>query len=267
MAASSAALARPIDPIGRTRPPTSSSAWRRTRTAIPRGKAQKMDLFDFVNLAADMGLDGVEPTSYYFPPDVDPDYLPGSSSTPSCSGWTSRARRSATISACPPGPSATSSSRCVADLDRPRRRARRAGDPDLRRQRAEGRGRGRDGRPGDRGDQGVAPHAAEKGVTLALENHGGITATPEQLPQAGPRREGPRTSASTSTPATSTATTPTPRSPSSPPTPVNVQVKTEIRRRGKPKEEADLARSSSASSARRGTRATSSSNTRRPRTR
>ena len=34
-----------------------------------------MDLFDFVDLAADMGLDGVELTSYYFPPDVDADYL------------------------------------------------------------------------------------------------------------------------------------------------------------------------------------------------
>ncbi len=35
-----------------------------------------MDLFDFVNLAADMVLDAVvELTSYYFPPDVDNDYL------------------------------------------------------------------------------------------------------------------------------------------------------------------------------------------------
>jgi len=28
-----------------------------------------------VNLAADMGLDAVEPTSYYFPQDVTTDYL------------------------------------------------------------------------------------------------------------------------------------------------------------------------------------------------
>ena len=37
------------------------------------------------------------------------------------------------------------------------------------------------GRASHRGDQCVAPYAAEKGVTLALENHGGITATPGQI--------------------------------------------------------------------------------------
>src|SRR4029077_231163 len=31
--------------------------------------------FQFVDLAADMGLDGVEPTSYYFPKDVSADYM------------------------------------------------------------------------------------------------------------------------------------------------------------------------------------------------
>ncbi len=55
-----------------------------------------MDLFDFVNLAADMGLDGVELTSYYFPTDVTPEYLHRLCSTPSCSAWISREPRSAT---------------------------------------------------------------------------------------------------------------------------------------------------------------------------
>ena len=39
------------------------------------GPNPSMDLFDFVNLAADLGLDAVEPTSYYFPENVSPDYL------------------------------------------------------------------------------------------------------------------------------------------------------------------------------------------------
>ena len=42
---------------------------------VPHRQKVQIDLFEFVNLAADMALDGVEPTSYYFPPDVTPDYL------------------------------------------------------------------------------------------------------------------------------------------------------------------------------------------------
>ena len=74
-----------------------------------------------------MGLDAVEPTSYYFPADVDADYLhrlKQHAFLPRAS--TSRARRSATTSACRPAPSATSSSRSratwidhAAELDAP----------------------------------------------------------------------------------------------------------------------------------------------------
>jgi hypothetical protein len=69
-------LARAIPPIGRTRRShlklsLAAYSYRRYLTA----KTPKFDLFDFVNLAADMALDGVEPTSYYFPPDVTVDYL------------------------------------------------------------------------------------------------------------------------------------------------------------------------------------------------
>ena len=42
---------------------------------VNRSRCAKFDLFEFDNLAADMGLNGVEPTSYYFPPNVSPDYL------------------------------------------------------------------------------------------------------------------------------------------------------------------------------------------------
>src|SRR3954463_205943 len=39
------------------------------------GDKKSMDLFDFVDHAADLGVDAVELTSYYFPDDVDNDYL------------------------------------------------------------------------------------------------------------------------------------------------------------------------------------------------
>src|SRR6202035_3386715 len=81
LAAGWAALANPrllkaIPPIGRTRPShlklsIAAYSYRQYLTTKP----PKLDLFDFVNLAADMALDGVEPTSYYFPADVTTDYL------------------------------------------------------------------------------------------------------------------------------------------------------------------------------------------------
>src|SRR4051794_37387078 len=65
-----------VPPIGRTRPAhyKLSLAAYSYRDSLS-GKSPRIDLFDFVNLAADMELDAVELTSYYFPPDVDRDYL------------------------------------------------------------------------------------------------------------------------------------------------------------------------------------------------
>src|SRR4051794_17985487 len=68
--------ARAIPPIGRTRPShlkLSLAAY--SFRDFLGGKAPRMDLFDFVNLCADMALDGTELTSYYFPPDPTPEYL------------------------------------------------------------------------------------------------------------------------------------------------------------------------------------------------
>src|SRR5437764_12337116 len=69
-------LARAIPPIGRTRPShlklsIAAYSYRDYLTSKP----PRMTLFDYANLAADMGLDAIEPTSYYFPPDVDSAYL------------------------------------------------------------------------------------------------------------------------------------------------------------------------------------------------
>ena len=70
-------LAMAIPPFARSRPSHMklSLAAYSYRDYLTGKKSPKLDLFDFVNLAADMALDGVEPTSYYFPPDVTSDYL------------------------------------------------------------------------------------------------------------------------------------------------------------------------------------------------
>ncbi len=64
------------DPIGRSRPShlkLSIAAY--SYRQFLQGEKKSMDLFDFANLAADMRLDAIEPTSYYFPSDVDTAYL------------------------------------------------------------------------------------------------------------------------------------------------------------------------------------------------
>jgi hypothetical protein len=78
-AAGPVVLARPaaaVGPIGRTRPSQfqlSPAAYSfRDRLTGPN---TTMDLFGFVDLAADLGLDAIEPTSYYFPEHVTTDDL------------------------------------------------------------------------------------------------------------------------------------------------------------------------------------------------
>ena len=64
-----AAGAAAIEPIGRTRPShlkLSLAAY--SYRHLLEGPNRSMDLFAFADLAADMGLDAIEPTSYYFPP-------------------------------------------------------------------------------------------------------------------------------------------------------------------------------------------------------
>ncbi len=89
-AAASSSLRRARPRSASPRPPGPSTRSRRTRPShlklsiaaysyrdslLPKGKPPTMDLFGFCDLAADMGLDGVELTSYYFPPDVKPAYF------------------------------------------------------------------------------------------------------------------------------------------------------------------------------------------------
>lgn len=63
-----------VAPIGRKRPShlkISCAAY----SFRKRLKGGKMDLFDFIEFCADQEMDGTELTSYYFPPDPTPDYF------------------------------------------------------------------------------------------------------------------------------------------------------------------------------------------------
>src|SRR3954452_24392691 len=191
-AAASPSMARDasaIPPLGRTRPghlklSLAAYSYRKFLAA----KSPQMDLFDFVNLAADMALDAVELTSYYFPPDVKDEYLHRLKQHAFTIGLDVSGTSVGNDFCVPPGPGRDKQMELVrtwvdhaAELDAPVIRIFAGKVP-----------------KGESEEVAVAraiegikaslPYAAEKGVTLALENHGGITATPEQsmkLFQAG----------------------------------------------------------------------------------
>jgi sugar phosphate isomerase/epimerase len=238
-------FARPaaaIPPIGRTRPghlklSLAAYSYRQFLT----GKSPRMDLFDFVNLAADMALDAVELTSYYFPADVDSEYLHRLKQHAFVLGLDVSGTSVGNDFCVAPGPERDKQLALVrtwvdhaAELDAPVIRIFAGRVP---------RGESEETAVA-RAIEGIRaslPYAAEKGVTLALENHGGITATPEQFLTLVKAIDAPNFGVNldtgnfhTSDPYADLARIA--------PYAVNAQVKTEITRAGKPKEEADLAR-------------------------
>jgi sugar phosphate isomerase/epimerase len=233
---------RAIPPIGRTRPShlklsLAAYSYRQYLT----GKSPKMDLFDFVNLAADMALDAVEPTSYYFPPDVDADYLHRLKQHAFLLGLDISGTSVGNNFCVPPGSERDKQLALVrtwvdraADLDAPVIRIFAGNVP-----------------KGDSQEAAVAravegikdalPYAATKGVTLALENHGGITATPAQILKLIKAVDAPNFGVNLDT-GNFRGDDPYAELAELAPYAVNVQVKTEVTRKGKGKEDADLAR-------------------------
>jgi len=231
-----------IPPLGRTRPghlklSLAAYSYRKFLAA----KSPQMDLFDFVNLAADMALDAVELTSYYFPPDVKDDYLHRLKQHAFVLGLDVSGTSVGNNFCVPPGPERDKQLALVrtwvdhaAELDAPVIRIFAGTVP-----------------KGETEETAVAraiegiraslPYAAEKGVTLALENHGGITATPDQLLKLVEAIDAPNFGVNLDTGNFRTAD-PYADLARIAPSAINVQVKTEITRAGKPKEEADLAR-------------------------
>jgi sugar phosphate isomerase/epimerase len=235
--------ARAIPPIGRTR----SSHFKLSIAAYSyrdylTAKPPKMDLFDYVNLAADMGLDAVEPTSYYFPPDVTTEYLHRLKQHAFVLGLDISGTAIGNNFCLPSGPKRDE------QLAKTREWIDRAAELDAPVIRIFAGNVPRDATE----DQAVAwaiegikeslPYAAKKGVTLALENHGGITATPHQILKLVDAVEGPNFGVNLDT-GNFHGVDPYAEIAELAPYAVNVQVKTEIQRKGGgPKEEADLAR-------------------------
>jgi sugar phosphate isomerase/epimerase len=174
--------ARAIEPIGRTRP----SRFKMSLAAYSyrkylQGPDKSMDLFDFAGLAADMGLDAIEPTSYYFPENVDDAYLRRLRIHAFRLGLDISGTAIGNNFCLPPGPDRDRQialTRAWIDraavLNAPVIRIFAGNVP-------KGGSESEAARMAVAGIHEVLPYAAEKGVTLALENHGGITSRPDQL--------------------------------------------------------------------------------------
>ncbi|MHC5537380.1 sugar phosphate isomerase/epimerase family protein [Singulisphaera rosea] len=235
-------MARAIGPIARNRPShlKLSLAAYSYRDQL-QGKSPKMDLFDFVNLGADMGLDGVELTSYYFPTQFDNDYLHRLKQHAFTLGLDVSGTSVGNNFCVPDGPTREKEFANVrtwidhaAELDAPVIRIF-AGNV------AKGDDEAKAVERAIAGMKAALPYAAERGVTLALENHGGITATPAQILKLVRAVAAPNFGVNLDT-GNFHGDDPYAELAEIAPYAVNVQVKTEISRKGKPKELADLAK-------------------------
>jgi sugar phosphate isomerase/epimerase len=237
--------AEAIPPIGRTRPShlKLSIAAYSYRDHLTGKKSPKLDLFDFVDLAADMALDGVEPTSYYFPPRVTAEYLNRLKLHAFRLGLDISGTAVGNNFCLPPGARRDEQIASVkrwidnaAELDAPVIRifagnvARETTEDQAVAWAIEG-------------IQAVLPHAAQKGIVLALENHGGITSTPAQIFRLLKAIDAPNFGVNLDT-GNFRGEDPYAEMAELAPYALNVQVKTEIERgRGsRSKEDADLSR-------------------------
>jgi sugar phosphate isomerase/epimerase len=232
-----------VGPIGRTRPShlkLSLAAY--SYRDLLTGPDKTMDLFGFVDLAADLGLGAVELTSYYFPENLPPDYLNRLKMHAFRQGLDVSGTAVMNDFCLPPGPEADKEVGHVrtwigraADLDAPTVRILSGnwiqGTPDEELER----------RVIQRIES-LLPYANERGVILALENHGGgVTVTDEQLLRIVRAVKGPAFAVNLDT-GNFHGPDPYAEVAAVAPYAVNVQVKTEIRRKGRSKEPADLAR-------------------------
>ena len=234
-----------IDPVNRTRPShlkVSLAAYSfRDRLQPKQGAKPTMDLFDFVEYAADQGLDAVELTSYYFPPDVKPAYLHRLKQKAFTLGLDISGTSVGNNFCLPNGPKRDETLKLVrtwidnaAELDAPEIRIFAGVVPQ-----------------GDNEEDAVAraiagieeslPYAVERGVTLAVENHGGITARPEQLLRIVRSIDSPNFGVNLDT-FNFRGEDPYADLAQLAPYAVNVQVKTEIAPQGQPPTEVDYSR-------------------------
>jgi sugar phosphate isomerase/epimerase len=205
------------------------------------GKNPTMTLDDFIRLCADLNLDGTELTSYYFPKDFNEDYLIHVKQLTFRLGLDISGTAIANDFCLSPGEKRDET------LDHTRKwidYAALMGAPVIRIFAGSVPSGDTEQAAIDRCAAGInesLDHAAKKGVWLALENHGGITATPQQMlriieqvkesPWFGVNLDGGNFQ--TADPYSDLARIA--------PYAINAQLKTEVAPGGK-KEEADLAR-------------------------
>lgn len=141
----------------------------------------KMSLDDFIRFCADLDLDGCEPTSYYFPADLTPEYLMHLKDLSFRLGLDISGTAIGNDFCVPPGPEREQQ---LADTREWIDNAAQLGAPVIR----IFAGKVPEGISEEEalancidGINLSLDYAAERGVFLALENHGGITATAEQL--------------------------------------------------------------------------------------
>ncbi len=235
------ALARASDPIGRTRKShlklgLAAFSYRDSLT----GPKKDMDLFGFLEIAADLEVDAVEPTSYYFPDAVTPDYLHRLKQRAFVLGLDISGTAVMNDFCLPPGAERDKELAHVrtwidhaAELDAPTIRVLSGnwiqGTPDEELAK----------RVVDAIDS-LTPHAVQKGVALALENHGGgVTTTADELLKIVRAVKGPNFGVNLDT-GNFHGPDPYAELAEVAPYAVNVQVKTEIRRKGRSKEQADM---------------------------
>jgi sugar phosphate isomerase/epimerase len=183
VAAAGAVPAHAIEPIARSGGPRLrlGLAGYSMRDYLTGKLSPAMTLDDFVERAAEWGVDAVELTSYYFPPDFTPAYVAGLKRHCFRLGLdvsTTPIRNTFTY---PAGPEREQEIAHVkrwldvaADLGSPAIRIF-AGDAQKGQPEAEAR------RNCVESIEACADHAQSRGVFLALENHGGIVAEPDSL--------------------------------------------------------------------------------------
>ncbi|MFP4502383.1 MAG: sugar phosphate isomerase/epimerase family protein [Candidatus Hydrogenedentota bacterium] len=144
-------------------------------------KEAEMTLEDFVDFCAAMNLDGCEPTSYYFPKELDHDYLMALKQKTFRLGLDISGTAIGNDYCIPPS---RARERQLDDTRAWIDHAAALGAPVIR----IFAGKAKPGMTEEEaldlcvaGIDEALEYAATKGVFLALENHGGITATPEQL--------------------------------------------------------------------------------------
>jgi len=180
IAAPSAPAAPPIKRNGKSHMKLSLAAYS-FRKFLKDEKPPSMTLDDFIRLCADLNLDGTELTSYYFPENFDDAYLMHVKELTFRLGLDISGTAIANDFCLPPG---EAREKTLAHTRKWIDYAALMGAPVIRIFAGQVSAGDSEQAAIDRCAAGInesLDYAAQKGVCLALENHGGITSTPEQM--------------------------------------------------------------------------------------